>query len=274
MRISVIIPTFNRAQTVCRAIDSVVNQTFAPIEVIVVDDGSTDNTKQVLSQRYGKTICLLINEHNQGVSAARNVAIHYSTGDWIAFLDSDDEWLPKKLARQIEQLQSCGSIFCHTNEIWIRDGVRVNAMKKHTKQGGNIFHRCVDMCVISPSSAMIKKAALLEYGGFDESLPACEDYDLWLRLTSNIEVSYIDEPLLIKFGGHEDQLSRKYWGMDRFRVHSLSNLLSNGTLNTQQETLVRKSLAKKLAILQKGAIKHRNSELLNYCSELRSKFYD
>ncbi len=272
MRISVIIPTFNRAGFVTRAIDSVLNQTVAPHEIIVVDDGSTDNTCETLKARYSDSVSLHKRPENRGVSAARNFGIANCNGDWIALLDSDDEWLPDKLKHQIEQLRNSPHAICHTNEIWIRNGVRVNQMNKHQKYGGDIFHHCLPMCVMSPSTMLLQKDIILQAGGFDESLPACEDYDLWLRLCAQFPVLYLDQQLIKKYGGHADQLSRKHWGMDRFRVQSMDTLLQSGTLSNDQEVITQQMLKKKLCILQGGATKHNNQPLLEYCDNLSKKY--
>ncbi len=99
---------------------------------------------------------------------------------------------------------------CHTDEIWIRNGRRVNARKKHGKKGGWIFQHCLPLCAMSPSSIMIHRDVFTALGGFDERLPACEDYDLWLRITARYPVLFTRQPLIEKYGGHDDQLSRKY----------------------------------------------------------------
>ena len=179
-RISVVIPTYNRSHTIMRAINSVLSQTYPAFEIIVVDDGSTDGTKELL-QAHG--FCkkgtkelekkYLIQE-NGGVSSARNLGIKNAKGDFIAFLDSDDAWSEKKLERQLVVLKQ--NLFkqriIHTDEIWIRNGVRVNQHKKHEKPGGNIFEKCLALCCISPSSAMLHRSLFNEYGYFDETMPA------------------------------------------------------------------------------------------------------
>lgn len=183
----------------------------------MVDDGSTDGILDALSEFSDIEIITLAG--NRGVSHARNVGIGHAQGQRICFLDSDDWWKPDKLRLQVEWMDAHPGIpLCHTDEIWIRNGVRVNAMNKHKKRGGNIFLHCLPLCVISPSSVMIDSSVFNEIGLFDERLPACEDYDLWLRLTVRYPVGFLAEPLVVKTGGHEDQLSRRYWGMDRFRV--------------------------------------------------------
>ncbi|MCP4992198.1 MAG: glycosyltransferase family 2 protein, partial [Gammaproteobacteria bacterium] len=217
MRISVIVPTYNRSQVLGRAIQSVLDQTFPAHEIIVVDDGSTDNTKQLVRDLFPQ--CRYIEQPNRGVSAARNTGIESATGNWLAFLDSDDEWLPGKLRAQIALLEKNPEVkICHTEEIWIRNGKQVNQMKKHAKSGGHIFQNCLPLCVISPSSVIIHREIFHEIGAFDEELPACEDYDLWLRICASHPVAFVEQPQINKYGGHEDQLSQKHWGMDRFRI--------------------------------------------------------
>lgn len=267
--VSVIIPTYNRRHCLPRALDSVLAQTTAALEIIVVDDGSTDGTEQLLAKNYPGVICL--RQANRGVSAARNAGIDRSRGDWLAFLDSDDEWLPAKLETQLATAAAhpdCPLV--HSDEIWIRRGVRVNAMRKHGKAGGEIFERCLPLCAISPSAAMIRASLFDQLGGFDESLPACEDYDLWLRLCSRYPVAYVDEPLLRKYGGHQDQLSQQYWGMDRFRVRALTKLLAAGNLSTEQSQAVRAMLTEKITILAAGARKRDNRSLLDELQALCS----
>ena len=247
--ISVIIPTYNRAHILPRALDSVLAQTQLPIEIIVVNDGSTDGTKSVLSNYTGLKI---IDQQHSGVSAARNIGLEHTNGEWIAFLDSDDEWLPEKLEQQWAAICNDDKLICHTEEIWIRNGQRVNPMKKHQKFGGMIYERCLPLCVISPSSVMIHKSIFEVVGVFDESLEVCEDYDLWLRICAKYPTLFIDEPLIVKYGGHEDQLSRKYWGMDRFRVQALEKMLDSEELNEDQRRATIEMLIQKCKIIING----------------------
>ncbi|MBL91677.1 MAG: glycosyl transferase [Myxococcales bacterium] len=251
---SVIIPTFNRREALGRALSSIQSQTVAVHETIVVDDGSNDGTAAMVAERFPK-IKIIVQE-NQGVSAARNTGIQAATGEWIALLDSDDEWLPQKLERQIDAIEQAPQMrLCHTDEIWIRNGVRVNQMKKHEKRGGHIFEHCLPLCCMSPSSALIRCDVFDELGLFDEGLPACEDYDFWLRFCAKYPVLYVDEPLLKKYGGHEDQLSRKYWGMDRFRIRALEKALASGALSETQKDLAAGMLHTKARIYAQGARK-------------------
>ena len=252
--VSIIIPTYNRADFLKEAIESVLAQTFCDFELIVVDDGSTDRTRDLLDG-YGARLRPIF-QANRGVSSARNAGIRAAQGRYIALLDSDDLWLPKKLAAQIAAMEAQPDIpLCHTEEIWIRRGVRVNQMKKHQKHGGYIFPHCLPFCVISPSSALMRRTLFDEVGDFDEALPACEDYDLWLRITKTHPVHFIETPLIIKRGGHEDQLSRTHWGLDRFRIQSLDKLLQAGGLTDEQFEQARQEFERKCDIFAQGCAK-------------------
>jgi len=271
--ISVIIPSYNRARLLPRALDSVLDQSSDPLQVIVVDDGSTDDTVAMLEHEYPRV--MLIRQSRSGVSAARNRGIMASRGQWLAFLDSDDQWLPGKLAHQlarIRQQPDCKII--HTDEIWVRRGVRVNPHRKHRKYGGRIFRRCLPLCCISPSSVMIHKSVFDRVGLFDEQLPACEDYDLWLRITATYPVEFIDKPLIIKYGGHEDQLSGQYTAMDRFRIRALRNILETGDLQAGDRAAAIKTLVARLRILANGALKHGNAGLAEQCRRLLQSYSD
>ena len=251
MDISVIIPTYNRKNTLPRAVESVLNQTYKPTEIIVVDDGSTDGTKEWFSEMY--PLVHYIYQVNSGVSSARNTGINSARGDWIALLDSDDEWLPDKLEIQVKLLQNNAELrFCHTNEIWIRNGVRINQMKKHQKYGGNIFKKCLDICRISPSSSLFHTSVIKDVGLFDESLDVCEDYDLWLRITAKYPVLFLDQPLIKKFGGHTDQLSRVFGGIEQYRIRSLEKILTSKSLSGSQFEAAKDMLIHKLQIYAKG----------------------
>ena len=256
MKISVVIPTFNRISLVARAIDSVLKQSLNPYEIIVVDDGSDDGTSEMIQNKY-KSI-KLIQQQNNGVSAARNNGIKHAKGDWIALLDSDDEWTEKKLENQVDRLIKTPEYdFCHTNEIWIRNGVRVNQRKKHEKYGGYIFDKCLDICRISPSSVLFRKNILDHVGWFDDQLPVCEDYDLWLRITAEYRILFIDDPLIIKYGGHDDQLSHGVEGIEFFRIKSLENLLDRTELSTDNRVFAIQMIIKKYNIYLNGLVKRK-----------------
>jgi len=262
-KISVVIPTLNRINTLQRALDSVINQTYKPAEIIVVDNGSSDGTLKFLREQYPKIT--ILTENKIGVSSARNKGIKKSINQWIALLDSDDAWHPRKLEIQTSMLDSALKEYnlIHTDEVWFRNNKHINQMKKHKKQGGYIFERCLSLCCISPSSVLFKKNILDKVGLFDESLPVCEDYDMWLKICSSEEVLFAQDKLTYKYGGHKDQLSKSYWGMDRFRIKSIENIIKNFDLTYNQKKQAKKELIKKLKIIINGAFKRNNLSIVN-----------
>lgn len=260
--VSVILPTYNRYARVGRAIDSVLSQTYSHYELIVVDDGSTDNTPALL-RRYGNRINI-IRQKNRGVSAARNAGIRSASGDLIALLDSDDYWLPKKLAVQIAFfLSQPDALICQTEEVWIRNGKRLNPKKRHQKFSGMIFEKTLPLCLVSPSAVMIRKSLFKEVGLFDETMPACEDYDLWLRITWKYPVHLIDTPLIVKQGGHADQLSSMP-ELDKYRIQALMKILKQGCLSQKQHTAALAVLEKKCHIYANGCSKRGRVEEAAY----------
>ncbi|WP_245589126.1 glycosyltransferase family 2 protein [Desulfatirhabdium butyrativorans] len=252
--VTVVIPTWNRARSVVEAIDSVLAQSAAPREILVVDDGSTDDTVAAL-ENYGDTIRVLRLENNRGVSAARNRGIEAAAGRYIAFLDSDDLWLSRKLEVQMAYVREHPESRIHqTDEIWIRNGVRVNPGKRHQKPEGWIFEPSLHLCLISPSAVMIEKRLFDEVGLFDERFPACEDYDMWLRITCRFPVGLVRQALIVKRGGHSDQLSRLPV-LDKYRIESIRNLLKSGMLSDAQVRAAVDVLRVKCAIYATGCRK-------------------
>ena len=260
--VSVVIPTLNRIETLPRALESVINQSYKPSEIIVVDNGSSDGTLEFLGKNFPSVT--ILEEKKLGVSAARNKGIKHSTFQWVALLDSDDEWFLNKLEGQIDVLKKSSNNYrlSHTDEVWIKNGKQLNQMKKHKKIGGDIFDKCLSICCISPSSVLIHKSLFDELGYFDETLPVCEDYDLWLKFCSKENVHFINKKLILKYGGHSDQLSKAYWGMDRFRVKCIENLIFNYDLKSNQRQKAIKSLIKKIKIILNGAYKRNNSSII------------
>ncbi len=259
--ISIIIPTYNRVGRLTAAIESVLEQTDECWELIVVDDGSTDDSERVVGGFKDPRICY-IKQENKGVSAARNAGIRNAHGMLIAFLDSDDRWDPRKLEVQLGYLESHPDIhICQTEEMWIRNGRRVNPMKKHAKPSGWIFTSCLPLCVVSPSAVMLRREVFDTVGLFDEALPACEDYDFWLRASLHYEIITLPDALTIKVGGHDDQLSRQ-WGLDRFRIASLEKLLTNPALPDVFRPLVEEQISMRSTIFNNGARKRGRARLL------------
>ena len=270
-RVSVIIPTFNRAWTLKTALDSVLAQDYKGVEVLVVDDGSTDNTQELLAP-YQDRIHLLT-QPNQGVSAARNRGIRHSRGEFIAFLDSDDAWESHKISCQVDFFdKNPEAMICQTQEIWIRKGHRVNPQKKHQKPSGMIFEPSLHLCLVSPSAVMMRKELFDIKGGFNEAFPVCEDYDLWLRISADYPVYLIDRPGTIKFGGHKDQLSAHH-SQDKYRIASIVQLIQGKGLNKDQERLAAAVLEKKCRIYGAGCLKRGRIEEAAYYLELYPKLF-
>ena len=272
--ISVIVPTYNRLTTLPRALHSVTQQTLKPQEIIVIDDGSTDNTLGWLNKWHPPGIDkVVIRQRRSGVSRARNVGLEKASSPWIALLDSDDEWLPHKLKAQMYFVETHTDVFIiHTEEIWMRRGIRVNPHKKHQKMGGHIYLQCLPLCLISPSSVLLHQSIFKQIGRFDEALPAGEDYDLWLRVTSQFEVGFISQPCLIKYGGHRDQLSRQYPAMDQYRVQALIKMLAKDNLKKEYRQKTLAMLQKKCHILIGGAKKRGQEELAKKHWEILKRY--
>ena len=256
--VSVIMPTYNRAWTLKDAVDSVLLQDYPNIELVVIDDGSEDNTQELL-ETYKNEITVLRQE-NKGVSAARNKGIRQSRGEFIALLDSDDAWDKKKISCQMEFFKDHPeALICQTQEIWIRNGKKVNPKVKHKKPSGMIFEPSLDLCLVSPSAVMMKRQLFDIKGYFNEKFLVCEDYDLWLRVSSTLPVFLIDKPYTIKRGGHKDQLSN-FHSQDKFRIRSLSALMESGILTQEQTEKAKKVFKKKCTIYGNGCIKRGKKE--------------
>ena len=264
--ISIVLPTHNRKEFLKRAIRSVTIQTFQDWELLVIDDGSEEPVGETV-ERFQDRRVHYVYQVNGGVSRARNNGIRLARFPWICFLDSDDSWRPDKLHRQLDALRSHPLYrITYSDEIWIRRGRRVNPKKIHRKYGGWIFHRCLPLCIISPSSVMIHRQVLEREGVFDESFPICEDYELWLRLACRWPVFFLEEPLITKVGGHADQLSKSDWGLDRHRLRALIKNYNAGHLSPQQALWTAREIARKAHILSTGfANRGKSVEALDYC---------
>ena len=251
--VSVIIPTYNRADMVVEAVESVLAQEMVDFELIVIDDGSSDETQEKLSV-YNSRLSYHQQE-NAGVAAARNRGLELSKAPLVSFLDSDDLWLPKKLSTQHKFMLDHPEVWiCQTEEIWLRKGRRVNPKRHHQKVSGDIFQRSLDLCLVSPSTVMLRRELLEKVGYFDEQLPVAEDYDLWLRVAVDHQVVLLPNALVIKRGGHPDQLSSRS-SIDRYRIKALEKLLSSGILSPQKYKWTWEALQRKCEIYAQGCIK-------------------
>jgi glycosyltransferase involved in cell wall biosynthesis len=269
MLIDVILPTFNRAYCLKRTIDSVLSQTYQELNLYVIDDGSTDETRNLISQYQNESMVRYFFQDNKGVSAARNCGIQQGQAEWVAFVDSDDEWLPHKLETQVDFIKKNPNYrFVHSDEIWMRNDVRVNPKKKFDKSHHDLFRRSLEMCLISPSTVVIKKELCLQHGLFNENFIVCEDYDLWLKILATEEVGFISEFLIKKYGGHSDQLSTQYTAMDFWRIRSMVSLLGNKLVTDEvKRSQIKVEIRKKAEILLNGFLKHQK---LNEYDELKT----
>jgi len=267
-KISVIIPTYNRQEFLVRAIESVLGQTCADFELIVVDDGSTDDTARCVAG-YGGQVRYVYQE-NRGPAAARNTGIRAAEGELLAFLDSDDRFAPEKLAvQQAAMAARPDYLISHTDEIWYRRGELLHQKKKHHRPHGFIFSQCLKLCVVGMSTVMARREFFARIGYFDEELPCCEDYDLWLRASVFLPFLKVDRPLTIKDGGRPDQVSVRFRaGMDKFRIRAMVKLLGRQDLRDEQRTLARRELARKCRIYGNGCVKHGRPEEGRYYAEL------
>ncbi len=268
---SVVIPTYNRLNQTNLALRSVLKQ-IAPcnfkglfFDCWIIDDGSKSAyfLSSALEKEFTqKKIPLYLKriKKNQGVSKARNWGIKLSKGQWVAFLDSDDEWKENKLQEQFYYLKKNSHyLIIQSEEIWIRNGNQVIPPQSHRKTKGFLFKRSLERCLITPSSVIIKRELFYDNYFFDEKLPACEDYDLWLRITLKQAVGLVPKKLLIRYGGHADQLSTKYPLMDKFRLKSLIKVkkLARKEKKFVEEKWIDEIFFKKINIILQGARKRK-----------------
>lgn len=198
--VSVIIPTYNRAQSIAAAVESVQAQTYSKWELLVVDDGSSDDTASVISALASEDgrIQFIPLPANRGQSAARNEGARRASGQYLAFLDSDDRWLPEKLTKQVEVFSRASEkvAIVYTGSHFVsEDGSR--SREKHARESGSLFDKELAYNPIgTPSRVMIRKDCFWECGGFDETFRSHEDWDLWIRVTEKYDVEALDEPLM------------------------------------------------------------------------------
>lgn len=274
--VSVIIPTYNRASMLPRAIGSVLSQSLAAAEIIVVDDGSTDATKSVVSNMASESDIPIISikQQNKGPAAARNTGIKQAVSPLLAFLDSDDHWHKDKLQCQLKAMcDAPGYKLSHTREKWYRRGLHLNQKLIHQPPHGNIFEHCLKLCCVGMSTVMVTRALFNIFGYFDESLKCCEDYDFWLRVSVSETFLLVDKQLTIKEGGRSDQVSSIYrLGMDKFRIRSLVKLIEAGTLSKQQHHLACRTLIDKCQVYGKGCQKHGRPDEANFYLRLAQTY--
>lgn len=248
-----------------RAVDSVLRQSYKNFELIVVDDGSEKIHIKPWLERYKDERIQYYKTTHKGVAHARNFGVEKSQADWICFLDSDDLWKKHKLSEQLRfHDKNRDILISQTDDIWIRNQKRVNKKKIHQIREGEIFQDSLKLCLICCSSVMLNKKLFYDVGRFDETLITCEDYDLWLRILAHHKVGFIKKSLVTKFGGHEDQLSKKYEIMDKYRIYALKKLMSYNLSKTQKQQ-VQNEIQEKISVIAKGAQKRgiEISDILN-----------
>ena len=279
--VSVIIPTFNRSERLVKALGSVAQQTELPVELIIIDDGSTDGTRKAVAAFSASTTlkCRYLLQPNRGPAAARNSGIRMAASPYLAFLDSDDEWLRDKLAVQYAAL-SAHPEYCisHTMERWYRNGEHLNQKKHHIPLHGDIFTQALRLCCVGMSTVMVRRELFDRYGLFDETLRCCEDYDLWLRVAAFESFYLVEKRFTVKHGGRPDQVSRRFRiGMDRFRIQALAKLLVATSLPRQLKIMVCRELEKRCRIYAQGCSKRGKKTEASYYFELadygRSQMY-
>jgi glycosyltransferase involved in cell wall biosynthesis len=274
-RVAVVIPVRDRAGFVAEAIESVLAQDYRDHALIVVDDGSSDESAEAASRALARTPQLpgrVLRTAPRGVAAARNAGVAAGDSEWIAFLDSDDLWLPAKLGRQMAWLDAHpGYRIAQTEERWIDRGHHRNPRAWHRKEE-ELFPRGLERCLVSPSAVAVRRDFYEELGGFDEAYPVCEDYELWLRVAVRERVGLVPETLVVKRGGHPDQLSRSTWGLDRYRVAALAKLLGNASLDPPTRAAVVGVLEAKCAVLAKGAARRGRDDEAGRYRDLAARF--
>ena len=270
---SIIVPTYNREAFLDKAINSVLNQSYENFELIIADDGSSDKTKQLVSSFSDKRVHYIKNDLNKGVAYARNIGLEKATGNYIAFLDSDDWWLNNKLEKAVEYIKRYKDIHIfHTGEIWLRNGKLLKQKDKHKNPSGWAYINALPLCCISISTAVLSKKVFDETGIFDESFEACEDYDFWLRATNRFEIKLIPEYLTEKDGGRPDQLSSSVWGLDRFRIRALEKMLISGDLSEENYRFTFQELKKKCRVFEEGCKKRGKQKETIYYQNLPNKY--
>ncbi|MFP4511124.1 MAG: glycosyltransferase family 2 protein [Spirochaetaceae bacterium] len=222
IQISVIIPTWNRAALLVDAVRSVDETRITPY-IIVVDDGSQDKTQSEISALACRFPLKYIRvEHAGYPGRCRNIGVAAAQTDWIAFLDSDDRFLPEKLSRQMDELAHTGLSLCHTRERWLRGGTEVSQSHMRHARRGDIFADAVKKCIVGPSTTVMRRELFLRYGGYREDLEVAEDYEFLLRLLAFETIAFVDDELIEKRAGLSPQLSAKYGHIEGFRIHALA----------------------------------------------------
>ncbi|MBN1649122.1 MAG: glycosyltransferase family 2 protein [Spirochaetales bacterium] len=250
--LSVIVPFYNRAEMLHEALASVFVQEYPDLQVIIVDDGSTDDWKGQIS---GFEVEAIEIPHCGLPGKVRNEGIRRAGGEYITFLDSDDLWLEGKLELQLAEIVKSGHPLCHTREIWDRNGTIVSQRKQKHARSGDVFGDALKKCIIGPSTVLMEKKLFSECGMFREDIEIAEDYEMWLRITDRYEVCYVDKPLVCKRAGDWPQLSEKYGMIELFRIKALRKLVDGNVFSGKNRAQAAAELALKCRIHAQGCRK-------------------
>lgn len=270
MIVSVIIPAFNSEQYIAECIDSVLVQTFQDFEIIIIDDGSTDDTVSIISE-YKNDRIKLFHQDNSGSAAARNYGVKQSSGIWIAFIDADDIWLPDKLQKQLEhcsnQAWSHTDLFFH-GSFYPKYTKATDFTSKHS---GFILNNLLVENSIGTSSVVLKKEIFHELGGFNTDLRALQDWDLWLRIAEKYQACYIDQPL-VYYRVHTSSVSRNVRKTLPYHINLIDRVFSQQSIHRQQQKLKYKALSRSCRICSQIAEQEEDFLFSCYCAA-RSLLY-
>jgi glycosyltransferase involved in cell wall biosynthesis len=297
-RVSVIVPTHNRRESVTEALDSIMAQTFREFEIVVTDDGSTDGTPSLIFETLGaeQEVIEYLNQlgpaslkpfshkfssrgvpiqyHygiSRGLSTARNRGIRMARGDYVAFLEADDLWEPTHLEALVAFLSdNPAAHVCRAAERTVRDG-RARTSRKPVASSGWIFEAALEASPMSPSAVMVRRPCFAECGAFDENLPACDEYDLWVRMTSRYPVHFVQGPVVTRRSTRPDGSSRA-WGWDRYRVYALEKAFQSGHLSPEQRFQVAQEIVRKCERLVDGFRRQKSEERANFYERKRRRF--
>lgn len=244
MKISTIIPTYNASRYICQCIDSVLNQTYSQHEIIVVDDGSTDNTYELL-QGYSKVIKYIYQE-NSGPSSARNRGIEVSTGDWLAFVDSDDVWMPDKLEKQVKCISKNRDYVLVVSDMYEGNDPSCTKAPIFEKfddiKEGFIFDRLLKSSYIYTPTVLVNKDIVKEFNGFDTKLNMLEDLDLFLKIAYKYQIGVVNEMLVFR-RRHDQNISKSLGSLDRRAMFWRKVLVDYPSISATQSESVKKHIS-------------------------------
>lgn len=265
--VAAVLPVRDRAALLAEAMQSILAGKTRPRELIVVVNSKGPareadlGAARAAADQAGDVIVRILTEERPGPAAARNRGWRAAAASWISFLDSDDLWAPEKLAAQLRFLARRPHLdACHTGERWLKHGRELSQPRRLAPRSGAFLYDAFETCLISCSSILLRRSLLETLGGFDETFPVCEDFELWLRLLARTPVGLVPEPLTIKRSGDWAQLSQSRHSMDAWRIRAILKFAAATPLDGRALAAARNSVERKLRILQQGADKRRTTE--------------